>query len=64
MTTTLTNGDKSITVWCKCSIAVSTGGDFSVVDVIPRAVEGAIGAGTRSRAADDVDGRRTRRCCG
>lgn len=31
MTTTLTNGDKAITVWCKYFIAVSTIRAFSVV---------------------------------
>jgi hypothetical protein len=31
MTTTLTNGDKSITVWWKCSIAVSRTRQFLVV---------------------------------
>ena len=31
MTTTLTNGDKAITVWCKFSIAVSTNRERLVV---------------------------------
>ena len=49
MTTTLTNGDKSITVWCKCSIAVSNGGGTSRLWMSSRVrLRGAIG---RVRAA-------------
>lgn len=36
MTTTLTNGDKAITVWCKCFIAVSSIPGCSVVVQVER----------------------------